>query len=148
MKWSIFWASFLTFFSLLLFSYIETDIIPLMFAGALFGGGMFGGLFVTEHGQTWHPLTMAHELGHYLAARSHGLTATPPFFIPFPFPFGGIGTLGAVIRIKDPIQNKRQLLDVGAAGPIAGFVALAPFLAYGIWASEVGEKAAGRNPAR
>jgi membrane-associated protease RseP (regulator of RpoE activity) len=80
-----------------------------------------------------------HELGHYIAARRHGLTATPPYFIPFPIPVLGIGTLGAVIRIKDPIQDKRQLLDVGAAGPIAGFVALIPFLAYGIMASEVGE---------
>jgi len=78
-----------------------------------------------------------HEAGHYIAARRYGLTATPPFFIPFPFL--GIGTFGAVIRIKDPIQNKRQLLDVGAAGPIAGFVALIPFLAYGIMASETGE---------
>jgi membrane-associated protease RseP (regulator of RpoE activity) len=80
-----------------------------------------------------------HELGHYVAARHHGLTATPPYFIPFPLPFLGIGTLGAVIRIKDPIRNKRQLLDVGAAGPIAGFAALLPFLAYGIVASEIGE---------
>ena len=84
-----------------------------------------------------------HELGHYVAARRHGLTATPPFFIPFPVPFFGIGTLGAVIRIKDPIRNKKELLDVGAAGPIAGFAALVPFLAYGIAASEVGEAPAG-----
>lgn len=85
-------------------------------------------------------ILMCHEMGHYVAARRHGLTATPPFFIPFPIPFGGIGTLGAVIRIKDPIANKKQLLDVGAAGPIAGFAALLPFLAYGVAASEVGEK--------
>jgi len=64
-------------------------------------------------------ILMCHELGHYFAARHHGLKVTPPFFIPFPIPFGGIGTLGAVIRIKDPITDKRQLLDVGAAGPIA-----------------------------
>jgi membrane-associated protease RseP (regulator of RpoE activity) len=84
-----------------------------------------------------------HELGHYVAARRHGLRATPPFFIPFPIPFLGIGTLGAVIRIKDPIRDKRQLLDVGAAGPIAGFIALVPFLAYGIAASSIGEAPAG-----
>ena len=84
-----------------------------------------------------------HELGHYVAARRHDLTATPPFFIPFPVPFFGIGTLGAVIRIKDPIRNKKELLDVGAAGPIAGFAALVPFLAYGIAASEVGQAPAG-----
>jgi membrane-associated protease RseP (regulator of RpoE activity) len=86
-------------------------------------------------------ILMFHELGHYVAARRHGLAATPPFFIPFPIPILGIGTLGAVIRIKDPIQNKRQLLDVGAAGPIAGFIALVPFLAYGIAASDVGPAA-------
>ena len=84
-------------------------------------------------------ILLCHELGHYLAARHHGLTATPPYFIPFPVPLFGIGTFGAVIRIKDPILDKRQLLDVGAAGPIAGFAALLPFLAYGIAASEVGE---------
>ena len=87
-------------------------------------------------------ILMCHELGHYLAARRHGLTATPPFFIPFPVPILGIGTLGAVIRIKDPIRDTRTLLDVGAAGPIAGFVALLPFLAFGIAASEVGAPAA------
>ena len=85
-------------------------------------------------------ILMCHELGHYVAARRHGLTATPPYFIPFPVPLIGLGTLGAVIRIKDPIRDKKQLLDIGAAGPIAGFVALIPFLAYGIAASEVGEK--------
>lgn len=84
-------------------------------------------------------ILFAHEMGHYLACRSHGLVATPPFFIPFPIPFLGIGTLGAVIRVKEPIRNKRQLLDVGAAGPIAGFVALLPFLAYGIIASDITE---------
>jgi len=84
-----------------------------------------------------------HELGHYVAARRHGLRATPPYFIPFPVPFLGIGTLGAVIRIKDAIRDKRQLLDVGAAGPIAGFIALVPFLAYGIAASSIGAAPAG-----
>ncbi len=70
-------------------------------------------------------------MGHYFACRYHRLLATPPFFIPFI----GIGTLGAVIRIKEPIRNKQQLLDIGAAGPIAGFIAILPFLAYGIHAS-------------
>jgi membrane-associated protease RseP (regulator of RpoE activity) len=82
-------------------------------------------------------ILFSHELGHYLACRSHGLRATPPFFIPAPAPFFPIGTFGAVIRIKEPIRTKRQLLDVGAAGPIAGFVATLPFLAFGVAASEV-----------
>jgi membrane-associated protease RseP (regulator of RpoE activity) len=81
-------------------------------------------------------ILLCHEMGHYLAARRHGLLTTPPYFIPFPVPLFGIGTLGAVIRVKEPIRNKRQLLDVGAAGPLAGFVALLPILAYGIAASE------------
>lgn len=70
-----------------------------------------------------------HEAGHYLACRRHGLDATLPFFIPAPI---GIGTFGALIRIRSPIATRRQLLEVGAAGPIAGFLALLPFLAYGI----------------
>ncbi|MCP4898204.1 MAG: site-2 protease family protein, partial [bacterium] len=84
-------------------------------------------------------ILLAHELGHYFACRAHGLVATPPFFIPFPVPLVGIGTLGAVIRVKEPIRNKGQLLDVGAAGPIAGFVTLLPFLIFGILASDIGE---------
>lgn len=82
-------------------------------------------------------ILLCHEMGHYVAARRHGLLATPPFFIPFPVPLFGIGTLGAVIRIKEPIRNKQQLLDIGAAGPIAGFVALLPFLVYGVAHSEI-----------
>ncbi len=88
------------------------------------------------------PLLMilaSHEAGHYLACRRHGLLATPPFFIPFP---AGFGTLGAVIRIKQPILSRRQLLDVGAAGPLAGFVALLPFLVAGVALSEVRPAAA------
>jgi membrane-associated protease RseP (regulator of RpoE activity) len=81
-------------------------------------------------------ILLAHEMGHYLTARRHGLAATPPFFIPVPF---GIGTLGAVIRIKEPIRTKNQLLDIGAAGPLAGFVATLPFLVYGVAASRVAE---------
>ena len=84
-------------------------------------------------------ILLAHEMGHYLAARRHGLAATPPFFIPLPIPLFPIGTLGAVIRIKDPIRSKRQLLDVGATGPVAGFLAMLPFLAWGLAVSEVGE---------
>ncbi len=79
-------------------------------------------------------ILLSHEMGHYVACRIHGLAATPPFFIPVPF---GIGTMGAVIRIKEPLRDKRQLLDVGAAGPIAGFVALLPFLIWGVATSQV-----------
>jgi membrane-associated protease RseP (regulator of RpoE activity) len=77
-------------------------------------------------------ILLAHELGHYLAARRHRLRPTPPYFIPMPLPLPfSPGTLGAVIRIKAPVRSRRQLMDVGAAGPIAGFVALLPFLLVG-----------------
>jgi membrane-associated protease RseP (regulator of RpoE activity) len=74
-------------------------------------------------------ILFCHEMGHYVACRIYRIPCTPPFFLPAPVNFG---TFGAFIRIKVPIHNKRQLFDVGIAGPIAGFVALVPFLLYGI----------------
>ena len=63
-----------------------------------------------------------HEFGHYFAARLHHVSTTLPYYIPLPFL--GIGTLGAVIRIREPIPSLTKLFDIGAAGPIAGFVAV------------------------
>ncbi len=82
----------------------------------------------------------AHEFGHYFAAKYHKLDVTLPYFLPgilIPplLGFGGTtlmpGTFGAFIRIKSPIQNKKQLMDVGASGPIAGFVMCLMILIYG-----------------
>jgi len=75
-------------------------------------------------------ILLAHEMGHFLACRFYGIKCTPPFFIPFPVAFAG--TLGAFIRIKSPFRDRRALFDVGAAGPIAGFVFVLPALAVGI----------------
>ena len=72
-----------------------------------------------------------HEMGHYLMCRRYKLAATLPYFIPSPL-LNLIGTFGALIRIKEPIRDKRQLLDVGAAGPLAGFAMAIPFLFYGV----------------
>lgn len=77
-------------------------------------------------------ILLAHEMGHYLACRYYGLRATPPYFLPLPV---ALGTLGAFIRIRSPIRSKRELFDVGVAGPIAGFVVLLPFLIYGVYRS-------------
>ena len=60
-----------------------------------------------------------HEFGHYFAAVYHKITVTLPYFIPIPI---GIGTMGAVIRIKQKINDTRKLFDVGAAGPLSGFI--------------------------
>lgn len=74
-------------------------------------------------------ILLTHEMGHYIACRIHRLDATLPYFIPAPV---GIGTFGAFIRIRSYIASKRELLDVGAAGPLAGFIACVPVLFVGI----------------
>ena len=77
----------------------------------------------------------AHEFGHYWYCRRHNVDATLPYFLPAPLPL--TGTLGAVIRIKEPFPSTRALFDIGVAGPIAGFVMLLPFLWWGITQSVV-----------
>ena len=74
-------------------------------------------------------ILLAHELGHFFACRHHHIRSSYPFFIPFPTL---IGTLGAFILIRSPIRTKRALFDVGASGPIVGFVVAVPALIYGI----------------
>lgn len=75
-----------------------------------------------------------HELGHMIACRRYGLPATYPYFIPAPI---GIGTFGAVIRIRAPITSRKTLFDVGAAGPIAGFLVAVPVVVWGVAISRV-----------
>ncbi len=74
-------------------------------------------------------ILMAHEMGHYLAARYYTVDATLPFFLPAPTL---IGTLGAFIRLRSAILSKRILFDIGIAGPIAGFAVLIVPLAVGV----------------
>lgn len=71
-----------------------------------------------------------HEFGHYFAARHHGVDTSLPYYIPLPFVLWG--TLGAVIRIREPIPTTRKLFDIGAAGPLAGFVVALGLLLYGL----------------
>jgi Zn-dependent protease len=79
-------------------------------------------------------ILFCHEMGHYLVARRHGVTATLPYFIPVPF---GAGTLGAVIRMRSAIPSRRATLDIAAAGPLAGLVVAVPLLLWGLAHSEV-----------
>jgi len=76
-----------------------------------------------------------HEFAHYFAARRWGVGATLPYFMPLPYSF--LGTLGAVIRIRSPIPHKRALLDIGAAGPLAGLVVALVACLVGLPRSEV-----------
>ncbi len=78
----------------------------------------------------------AHEMGHYFAARYHKAPVSLPYFLPLPF-ISPFGTLGAFIRLKAPLKNKRALLDVGAAGPLAGLIVAIPLLIYGLSISTV-----------
>ena len=77
----------------------------------------------------------AHEFGHYFACRWHNVDCTLPHFLPAPLPL--TGTLGAVIKIREPFPSRAALFDIGVAGPIAGFIALLPFLIAGIWLSDI-----------
>ena len=88
----------------------------------------------------WFSLTLlgilgAHEFGHYFACRYYGVDASLPYFLPAPLPL--TGTVGALIRIRQPIRSKPVLFDIGAAGPIAGFVVAVPALFLGLQLSRV-----------
>lgn len=109
-------------------------------AGALlFGSGSLGTLRGWLSGLPFSLTLLAilgiHEMGHYLMARWHGMSATLPYFIPMPPPF--IGTLGAVVVMRSPTRNRATLFDVGFGGPIAGFVVALPLLVVGLILSEV-----------
>ena len=88
----------------------------------------------------WYSFTIlailgTHELGHYYACRYYRVDASPPYFLPVPLVL--TGTFGAFIRIRQRIPTKAMLFDIGAAGPIAGFVVAVPALFAGVALSRV-----------
>lgn len=80
-------------------------------------------------------ILLAHEFGHYFAARIRRVPASLPYFLPMPFsPFG---TWGAIIAMPERITSRRALLEIGAAGPLAGMTVAVPLLVAGLMRSEV-----------
>jgi membrane-associated protease RseP (regulator of RpoE activity) len=96
---------------------------------ALVRGAQFAGSLLA--------ILVAHESGHYIAARIHKVDASLPYFIPMPFPLSPFGTMGAVIRMRGTIPTRRALLDIGASGPLAGLLLAIPLYTWGFAHSKV-----------
>jgi membrane-associated protease RseP (regulator of RpoE activity) len=108
---------------------IQQGVNPLETPGLLYRGIPFSFTLLLILG--------THEMGHYLVSRRHHLDVTLPYFIPAPpIPFI-IGTFGAFIRIRSPIQDKRALMDVGCAGPLTGVLVSIPVIFIGLKLSTV-----------
>jgi membrane-associated protease RseP (regulator of RpoE activity) len=117
-----------------------TTLVTTTFAGAewTYGRSVFMSDFTWQDFMSGLPFSLSfigiltvHEFGHYLVARYHGVRASLPYYIPLPpFPLS-IGTMGAVIRLRQRVPSNTQNFDIGVAGPIAGFVVALAILMYG-----------------
>jgi membrane-associated protease RseP (regulator of RpoE activity) len=101
---------------------------PLQVAGLILSNGLPFALALMG-------ILLAHEFGHYLAGRYHGVNVSLPYFIPLPLP--PFGTMGAFINMKEPPKNRRYLLDIGLAGPLAGVVVAIPVILLGLSLSKL-----------
>lgn len=114
-------------------------VLSCLFAGAQMKDGLLDWNFNLLDGLPFAAgliaILTAHEFGHYLVARRLGSPTSLPYFIPMPI--GPFGTLGAVITAGAPIRNRRHLLAIGAAGPIAGLVVALPVLLIGLSLSRI-----------
>ena len=130
--------------------FILTVITTLMAGAVMQGGQPFTNpgeiLIGVPFSLTLLLILGCHEFGHYYYAQKHKVDATLPYFLPAPPFLFIIGTFGAFIKIKSPIYKKDALLQIGAAGPIAGFIIAVPALIIGLMLSEIitidGEKQA------
>ncbi len=109
-------------------------VVTVFMAGAQYTGGslLSGWTFAV-------PLLLIllfHEFGHWIAARIHRVDASLPFFIPLPY-LSPFGTMGAVIAMRGRIRSRNALLDIGAAGPLAGMVVAVPVMIIGLYLSAV-----------
>jgi len=108
---------------LFLLTVLTTTGVGAMMWASMYGGDPFslkGFIRGFPFSATIISILGVHEFAHYFAARYWGIRVTLPYFIPLPIP--PIGTFGAVIKMKSAIPNRKALIDVGASGPIAGFI--------------------------
>ncbi len=84
-----------------------------------------------------------HEMGHYILAKRHNVAASLPFFIPVPLSL--LGTFGAFISMREPIPNKKALLDIGISGPLAGLAVAFPVTLLGLYLNSVNPIIGGPN---
>ncbi len=119
----------------MLFITIGTTLIAGAWWWASYTGGDMFSLHNLSRGALYFTLPLmtilgTHEMGHYLMAKRHGIKASLPFFLPMAPP---LGTIGAFISIREPIPDKKSLMDVGIAGPIAGFIVAIPVTIIGLY---------------
>ena len=123
---------------------IHSTLFVLTLLTTLIAGAIQQGVNLLETpGGIWHGIPFsftlliilaAHEFGHYFMARHHQVDVTLPYFIPAP---SFIGTFGAFIKMRSPLLDRRMLLDIGAAGPVAGLAVAMPVIVVGFALSEV-----------
>ena len=128
--------------------WLNIFLFLLTFASAFLAGSALNDTQLPEPTRTemwWHGfgfagalllIMLTHEMGHFVMARKHGVDATWPFFIPAPL-LSIIGTLGAVIRLRALPRNRTALLDIGAWGPLAGFIVSIPVCIVGLKLSTI-----------
>jgi membrane-associated protease RseP (regulator of RpoE activity) len=116
----------LTFFSTLTVGAVQVGVDPLKEPLRIYAGLPFAATLMI--------ILLCHEFSHYLSSKKHDVVATLPYFIPAPTLFG---TFGAFIKMKTPITTKNALMDIGASGPIAGFVASVVATVIGLYLSKV-----------
>lgn len=123
---------------------IHVVLFVLTFFTTLLAGALLNGIIPWEQPEkiylglpfslTLLLILLTHELSHYFMSRRHHVSATLPYFIPAP---SIIGTFGAIIKMKPPIPDRRSLIDIGASGPIGGFIVAVIATLAGLHLSEV-----------
>jgi len=125
-------------------------LISVLFTGAIYE---CEGCIPTTLAEWWAGIPMmlalmaillAHEFGHYFAAKYHKIAVTLPYFIPLPI-ISPVGTMGAFIQLRQPFKTKKQLFDIGVAGPLGGLIFAVPLIFWGVANSSVQEISRGEN---